>query len=137
MLRFVRDDVTAGRGWTTGETEHGEIARFGSTTCENQFVRFYAQQPGQLVTRVIDGRARLSPSCMHAGWISEEPVEIRQHCLTRRVTQRRRCVVVEVNHSVFLLIFPLARNGGFAPYHSFAKFIACCKRFVFSFRYDS
>jgi len=66
MLRFVRDDVTTGRGGTTGETEHGEVARFRSTTCENQFVRFYAQQPGQLVARVIDGRPRLATGCMHA-----------------------------------------------------------------------
>src|SRR5438046_9571634 len=66
MLRFVRDDMTAGRRGTSVETEHGEVARFRSTTSEKQFVRFYTHEPRQLVARVIDGRPRLATSCMHA-----------------------------------------------------------------------
>ena len=66
MLRFVRDDVTTGRRWTTGQTKYSQVARLRSTTCENQFVRFYVEQPGQLVSCVIDRGARLATSCVHA-----------------------------------------------------------------------
>src|SRR5436309_8068840 len=41
---------------------------------------------------------------MDARWIPKVPVEIWQHRVTGRVAKRRCCVVIEVNHRVFLFL---------------------------------
>ena len=48
------------------ETEHGEIARFGSTACENNFMRLRSNQIGDFIACIIDRGARNSSGGVHA-----------------------------------------------------------------------
>ena len=73
--------MAAARRWASRQSKHGEIARFRSAARENQFVGFGAEKLREPIARVIDRRARLAPRGMHARWIPEMPVKVREHRL--------------------------------------------------------
>ena len=67
-------------------------------------MRFDAQKRGKFVTRIINCRARVAARRVHARWIAEMPAKVRQHRFARCFAQRRRGIVIEVNHRLFPLI---------------------------------
>src|SRR5215467_5036301 len=77
MFGLDRDHMTAAIYATSRQAEDGEIARLCPAAGENNFVRYYPQQRGQLITRIIDGCACLASRCMYARRIPKVPVEIR------------------------------------------------------------
>src|SRR6266436_6165179 len=92
--------MPAARRPTACQTEHSEIARFGSAARENDFMRFDVQQRGQFVPRIVQSRTRVSTRCVNTRRITKVPTKIRQHHFARRVAQWRRCVVIEIYHRV-------------------------------------
>src|SRR6266568_7838516 len=105
--------MTAAVYSAAGKTEHGQIARFCSATCENDFVRLSVNERRDFVARVVDGGARVTSSPMDTGWITEMLTEVRQHRFARGVAKRGGRVVVEINHQLFLsllvFVFSLIR----------------------------
>jgi hypothetical protein len=83
---------------------------------------------------------------MHARWVSEMPLQIWQHCLTRVIAQRRSRVVIKINNQLlFLFLFllsillPLFAGGAqimASRVVSFPKFVTRRDRFVFPFWHD-
>src|SRR4030095_15158440 len=67
MLGLFADDVAAATiRLASRETEDGEIARFGSTAGETDFVWLHFQERGDFVARVIHTCPRVAPSAMNA-----------------------------------------------------------------------
>ena len=60
----------------------------------------------ELVPRIVNGRASITACGVHTRRIAKVSTKIRQHRFARCIAQRRRCVVIEVNH-VTLLPLPL------------------------------
>ena len=71
MFSLVRNDMTPARRSTPRQSEHGQIVRFRSAACENQFMRLCVQERGQFIARIIDRCACLSSGRVDARWISK------------------------------------------------------------------
>src|SRR6266446_2459006 len=100
MFGFVGDDMTAAVYSAAGKTEHGQIARFCSAACENDFVRLGVNEGRDFVARVVDRGARVATSPVDTGWITEMLTEIRQHRFAGWIAKRSSRVVIEINHSL-------------------------------------
>ena len=61
-------------------------------------MRFRVQKTGQRIARIIDCRSRLASGSVHAGGITEVPLQVWQHRFARFIAQRSSGVVVEINH---------------------------------------
>ena len=99
MFRAVADQVLSVRREISSQPEKREIVRLRAAAGEDDLVRPHPQQRRQLIARIIDRRPRLATRRVHARGISEMPLEIWQHRLPRRRAERRRGVVIEVDHS--------------------------------------
>src|SRR2546423_5885044 len=98
MLGAIADQMLSVRRAAARETKQREIARLGAAAGENQFVRLHLEQGGEAVARLIDRRARLTPSAMDARRISKMLLEIGLHGTPGRRTERGGGVVIEVDH---------------------------------------
>src|SRR5213593_1320512 len=103
--------MAAARHRASCQSKHGEIARFRSAARENQFVGFGAEKLRELIARIVDRRARFASRGMHARWIPEMSIEVRQHRLTCLIAKRRSRVVIEVDHLIVLPMLMLAIVG--------------------------
>src|SRR6266446_10823840 len=113
MFGFVGDDMTAAVYSAAGKTEHGQIARFCSAACENDFVRLGVNEGRDFVARVVDRGARVAAGPVNTGWITEMLTEVGQHRFAGRIAKRGGRVVIEINHQLFLsllvFVFSLIR----------------------------
>src|SRR5437870_9727003 len=100
MFRFFADDMTAAVHSAAGESEHGQVARFGPTAGENDFVRLGVKQRGDFIARIIDRCSRVTPGAMNTRRIPKMLTEIRQHRFARGIAKWRGRVVIEVDHSL-------------------------------------
>src|SRR2546422_11595528 len=100
MFGFVGDDVAAAVHSASGESEHGQIARFCSAACENDFVRLGVNERRDFVARVVDAGARVASGPVNTGWITEMLTEVRQHRFAGWIAKRSSRVVIEINHSL-------------------------------------
>src|SRR5438477_7384519 len=96
--------MTAAVQSAAGKTEHGQIARFCSAACENDFVRLGVNERGDFVARVVDRGARVASGPVNTGWITEMLTEVRQHRFAGSFAKRSSRVVIQINH------FGLNRN---------------------------
>src|SRR6266446_6175337 len=71
--------MTAAVYSAAGKTEHGQIARFCSAACENDFVRLGVNERRDFVARVVDAGARVASGPVNTGWITEMLTEVGQH----------------------------------------------------------
>src|SRR5690348_5700366 len=81
------------------ETKEREVVRFRSAAGENDFVRPNPQERGQPIARVIDCGPRFASGRMYAGGIAKVSFEIGLHRQPSGGGERRRRVMVEVDHS--------------------------------------
>ncbi len=113
MFGFVGDDVAAAVHSASGESEHGQIARFCSAACENDFVRLGVNERRDFVARIVDAGARVASGPVNNGWITEMLIEVGQHRFAGCIAERGGRVVIEINHQLFLsllvFVFSLIR----------------------------
>ena len=95
--RMLSRSRRQGRGRSLGGSQHGEIIRFRSTTCEENFVRVGSQNPCDLLATGFQDSPCRSPGRMAAAWICI--------CVTRNADNRlqnfrmrpRRRVVIQID----------------------------------------
>src|SRR5207253_6817555 len=92
--------MTAAVQSASRESEHGQIARFCSAACENDFVRLGVNERRDFIARVVDRGARVSSSSVNTGWITEMLTEVRQHRFSGSFAKRGSRVVIQINHSL-------------------------------------
>src|SRR6266478_5714445 len=113
MFGFVGDDVAAAVHSASGESEHGQIARFCSAACENDFVRLGVNERRDFVARVVDAGARIASGPVNTGWITEMLTAVGQHRFAGCIAERGGRVVIEINRQLFLsllvFVFSLIR----------------------------
>src|SRR4030095_12375932 len=98
MVRATANQMTSFVCMAARESDHGQVVRLRAAARENQFMWFYFEQRRQLIAGIVNRGPGLAPSLMHAGRISVVSLEVRLHRAPDRLSQRRRGVVIEVNH---------------------------------------
>src|ERR1044072_7980408 len=96
-----------------GEAQNSKIGLFRSAARKNYLVWFRAEQTCQPVARVVNRSARLASGGVNARWITELFLKKRQHRRSPWLTQRRRGVVIEINHPPKLPFLRPRRRGRF------------------------
>jgi hypothetical protein len=94
------------------EAEDSEIVRFRPAARENQFVRLRSEQRRQGIARIVHAGPRFPPGGVNARGVPIVPGKERLHRFPRRRAQRRRRVIIEVDHSYAVKSAAPARRFG-------------------------
>ena len=98
MFHLGRDDMAfSGVGLERGG--NGGIVAFRPTRAEDDIHRVRPNQFGNLLARRLDHRFELCAELVRARRIAPFRREVRHHRFQHRRQNRRRCVVVEVDHT--------------------------------------
>ncbi len=87
------DDVVA----RLHQAEQSQVVAFGAAAGEDDLRRTAVQQLGDLLTRLLDGRARLLSLLMNGGRVAKLLEEVGAHRLKHLGRERRSGVVIEID----------------------------------------